>query len=398
MPYRSCVIVAAVMAFCSAHALADEETDRAISALQAVKREGKGNDDAGPAWKTLVAKGAPALFPALKSIDDANPTAANWLRTAVEAIADAEKAAGRQLPARDLQAFATTPRNSAAGRLLAYELLITVDPGARERLLPAFVDDRSPDLRRSAIEFEIDKLEKGGKTASKEDLQRLFRFTRDKDQVELIAKKLGERGVTASISEHMGFVTHFSIVGPFDSTAGKGFQTAYPPESATDVSGKFMGKGDSPLAWKPVVTGDSFGKVDLNKDLDKHKDSVAYALAIITADQETPCEIRVTTPNAIQVFLDGKKLFEREEYHHGSPLDANIGKGVLKKGNNVVVLKVCQNDQKDAWAQSWEFKLRVCDATGGQLPGVTQHLPDSGKNITLGFIPESARATEEKKK
>lgn len=397
MPFRKYLVVAALVALQGAPASCDDETDRALAAIQAVAREGKGNDDAGPAWKTLVGKGAPALFPALQAIDDANPTAANWLRAAVEAIAESEKAAGRQLPARGLQAFAATPHYSAGGRLLAYELLISVDPAAKERLLPSFVDDRSPELRRSAIEFELEKLEKGGKAASRDELLRLFRFTRDKDQVELLAKKLAVLGAGVSISEHMGFVTHFSLVGPFDSTGGKGFHTVYPPESARDISGKFTGKADAALTWKPVDTADSFGLVDLNKALDKHKEAVAYALAVVAADHETLCEIRIAAPNAIQLFLNGKKVFEREEYHHGSPLDANIGKGVLKKGNNVIVLKVCQNNQTEAWAQSWEFKLRVCDATGGQLAGVTQHLLESGKNMTLGYIPESARAVEEKK-
>ena len=32
------------------------------------------------------------------------------------------------------------------------------------------------------------------------------------------------------------------------------------------------------------------------------------------------------------------------------------------------MLKVSQNDQKEPWAQVWQFKLRLCDATGGALP------------------------------
>src|SRR3954470_2655714 len=77
----------------------DDETVRALAALKAVGREGKGNDDAGPAWKTLVSKGGAALIPTLEAVDDVNPTAANWLRTAAFAIAEAETAAGRKLPA-----------------------------------------------------------------------------------------------------------------------------------------------------------------------------------------------------------------------------------------------------------------------------------------------------------
>src|SRR5437016_4042435 len=98
---------------------ADADTARALAAIKAVSREGQGNDDAGPAWKTLVSKGGAALLPALEAIDDKHPTAANWLRTAVDAIAESEKAAGRKLPADKLEAFATNPKFASSARRIA---------------------------------------------------------------------------------------------------------------------------------------------------------------------------------------------------------------------------------------------------------------------------------------
>src|SRR5437660_12559416 len=92
------VTLGAVVAPVPARA-ADDELTRALGAIKTITKEGKGNEDAGPAWKTLVSKGAPALLPTLETFDDNNPTAANWLRTAVDAIAEKEKAANRPLPA-----------------------------------------------------------------------------------------------------------------------------------------------------------------------------------------------------------------------------------------------------------------------------------------------------------
>jgi hypothetical protein len=40
----------------------------------------------------------------------------------------------------------------------------------------------------------------------------------------------------------------------------------------------------------------------------------------------------------------------------------------LKAGRNEILIKVCQNEQTDAWAQKWSFQLRVCDALGGAVP------------------------------
>lgn len=376
----------------------DEDTARALKALKAVSKEGKGNEDAGPAWKTLVSKGGPALLPTLEAFDDTNATATNWLRAAVDAIAEGETAAGRKLPADKLEAFVKDTKNAATGRHAAYELLVAQDETAKARLLPRFLNDKSPDLRRDAIARELELAEKAAKPTLKADLEKLFTYTRDKDQVDLLAKKVADAGGKVSVTEHFGFVTHAALVGPFDSTGGKGFAMSYPPENAKDATGKFPGKGGEEVKWVHADTRDKYGTFDLNKLLGKHKDAVAYAQAVIVADAETPCEVRVTSITAVQIFLNGKRLFAREEYHHGAPFDAHVGKGTLQKGENLLLLKVCQNNQTEQWAQNWQFQMRVCDATGGPLP-LKQKVTTDGKEqtIKLGFIANPVEEKEEKK-
>ena len=36
----------------------------------------------------------------------------------------------------------------------------------------------------------------------------------------------------------------------------------------------------------------------------------------------------------------------------------------LRSGRNVILLKICQNEQTQTWAQDWDFQFRVCDAIG----------------------------------
>jgi hypothetical protein len=57
-------------------------------------------------------------------------------------------------------------------------------------------------------------------------------------------------------------------------------------------------------------------------------------------------------------------LSEVEVYHANSAIDQYVGRGVLKKGKNVILVKVCQDEQTVDWAQNWVFQLRVCDASG----------------------------------
>ena len=163
------VVLGALFALVPARA--DEETTRALAALKAVTKEGKGNEDAGAAWKAVVGKGGAALLPTLDAFSDDNATAANWLRAAVDAIAEAEKAAGRKLPADQLEAFIKDTTRSATARHLAYELLVAQDAGTKAKLLPGFLNDKSPDLRRDAIGFQLDKLEKLQPAAAKAELE-----------------------------------------------------------------------------------------------------------------------------------------------------------------------------------------------------------------------------------
>jgi hypothetical protein len=39
----------------------------------------------------------------------------------------------------------------------------------------------------------------------------------------------------------------------------------------------------------------------------------------------------------------------------------------LKAGKNDLVFKICQNEQKQDWAQRYQFQLRICDSTGSAI-------------------------------
>src|SRR5205085_2645302 len=81
------------------------EADALLARLKAVGREGAGNVEASKAWRDLVRLGPGVLIDVLAAMDDADTTAANWIRAAVDAIAERELQAGRSLPAAKLEAF-----------------------------------------------------------------------------------------------------------------------------------------------------------------------------------------------------------------------------------------------------------------------------------------------------
>lgn len=343
-----------------------------LARLKAVGREGAGNPEAGAAWRALVRMGPDALLPTLAALDDASPTAANWLRTAVDAIVEHELSAGRALPAASLEAFVRDTNHAGPGRRLAYECLVRVDSDAPNRLLPGMLNDPGAELRRDAVERALQEpkqlLAKGDKPAATAAYRKLLACARDREQVDLIAKELKQLGQSVDLAAQYGFITRWRLIGPFDNTGGAGFAKIFPPEKGVDLVAPCAGKKDLELRWIDHATTDPYGLVDLNKALGKNMGAVAYAFAVVDSPAERAVQLRAGSNNAVKLYLNGKQVCFREEYHHGTRMDQHIGEGTLKAGRNEVLIKVCQNEQTESWAQSWSFQLRLSDSLGGAVP------------------------------
>lgn len=356
-----------------------------LARLKAVGHEGSGNVEASKAWRELVALGPDTLPDTLMALDDASPAAINWLRSAIDAIAEREVTAGRSLPATQLEAFVKDTRHKGLTRRVAYEWLCKVDAKAPDRLLPGMLNDPGSQLRRDAVARVLEearKLRTSDKAAAAVAYQKLLASARDRDQVDAIAKELKELGVSIDLRPHYGFISRWQLLGPFDNTGGAGFSKALPPEQRIDLSAVYDGKKEAKLRWTEHETADPYGMVDLNKTLGKNMGAVAYALAVVNAPAERKVELRAGSNNAVKIFLNGKQVFFREEYHHGMRMDQHIGVATLKPGRNEVLVKICQNEQTEPWAQLWSFQLRICDDLGGGVPvTVLAAKPTQGEKV-----------------
>jgi hypothetical protein len=356
----------------AAPAAAAADTAALLARIRAVGREGAGNAEASAAWKELVRLGPDALPTILAGLDGADATAANWLRNAVDAIAERALADGKSLPADRLEQFIADKKHAGVARRLAYEWLARVDKSAPARLLPDMLQDPSPELRRDAVAVAIDDarklLVKGDKEAAAASYRKALSGACDKDQVDAIAGRLKALGSPVDLAAHFGFIRTWHLVAPFDNHNGVGFNTAYPPEKGVDLAAVYKGKGGKEARWVAHTTDSPYGAVDLNKALGKQKGTVAYAFAVVESPAARPVQLRVGSINAVKIFLNGKELFAREEYHHGVEMDQYVAAGALKAGRNEVLIKVCQNEQSEEWAQNWGLQARLCDAVGAAVP------------------------------
>ncbi len=339
-----------------------------LEKIQAAGREGAGNPEAARAWRDLVAQG-PGVLPAiLSTFDDRNPVTSNWLRAAVDAIAERELARRRSLPTRVLESFVIDTRHPARGRRIAYECLARVDPTAPQRLLPGMLYDPSSELRREAVGATIEaarKLEnRGDAEAAIHAYRKALAAAHDIDQVEEITRTFTRLGTEVDLASHFGFIRKWMVIGPFDNTGKHGFHAVLPPEARVDLNASCTGKRGVELRWREETTGDAYGVVDLNKMLGKELGVIGYAFTSINAIGEQEVEIRVGSDNAVKLFLNRTEVFRSEEYHHGIRMDQYVIPVRLRPGPNEILLKVCQDEQKEDWAEIWSFQLRMCDSTG----------------------------------
>jgi len=260
-------------------------------------------------------------------------------------------------------------------------LVAQVDKTAEQRLIAPLINDPSLELRRDAIVLALKaadaRLAAGEKKRGIQDYQRVFHSSRDLDQIKVAAAKLRELDQSVDLPRHMGFVLRWNVAGPFDNTDGIGFDKVYPPENGVDLDATYAGKV-GPTRWQTYVTKDDFGIVDLNDGFkrpevkkgtgfeftDAHTGVVAYAYTVFDSAESRSVDFRIGCINANKLWLNGVLLTANQIYHSGMEVDQYVATGNLKRGRNTLLVKVVQNEQKEDWAQRWQFQLRICDELG----------------------------------
>lgn len=351
-------------------------TQELLETIKQVDRAGQGNIAAAKALQELTQQDALVLPQILEAFEGASPLAVNWLRGGFETIADREIKQKKPLPAKELEAFILNTQEDRNARRLAFEWLQKVDPKTADRLIPGFLQDPSAELRREAVAKLLEEAE--AIDAEKTPDQAITVYKKalsgavDDDQVKRIVEPLRTLKQEVDLQKHFGFVTAWQLVGPFENRKGVGFAAVYPPENEANLKATYETKYDDgfeggKVQWQPFQTKHEYGMVDLEKDVKNYKGSCMFALASFQSDKDQAVELRLGTPNAWKLWVNGELVFAREEYHRGTKMDQYRVSAKLKAGENVILVKVCQNEQTEDWAQSYQFQLRVCDPAGSAV-------------------------------
>jgi hypothetical protein len=350
-----------------------------LRAVTSVKIDAEGSPEARAARDKLAALGPEVLGDVLLAMDGANAVAANWLRTVFDEIVARELAQPKpKLPLDELETYVAEARHNGRARRLVLAVLDKERPEFRAALLPRLLDD--PEFRPDAVDQALKKADgakrKGDKPAAIAAYQTAFQHAREPGQLLRAARELAALGQTADVRQQLGLVVDWQLLGPFDAPGYSGFKAVFAPESKVDLGAEYAGQGGAAIRWRRHATTDELGVVNFAQAVAQVREAVGYAYTELESPRDQEAEMRCGADDNCTVWLNGQKVFGREQWLNGTRFDRFRAAVRLKKGKNTVLVKVCQGPQhKDPGVpNNWSLQLRFCDATGAGV-GLVSMLP-----------------------
>ena len=172
-----------------------------------------------------------------------------------------------------------------------------------------------------------------------------------------LERSRGNLARSQTLLRKLGFVTGWTVIGPFDDEGKRGPATAYPPEQGVDLSARYPGKIGE-VGWRPLPRdAEGVGFVNLGAALRPDHAVAAYALAVVVAPRDERVRLWFGGSGAAKVWLNGVLAVEDPTYH-AARLDQRGVAVTLRKGPNRLLVKLCHQDG------TMGFYLRLCDDCG----------------------------------
>jgi hypothetical protein len=327
-----------------------------------------GSREAREARDRLARHGTEILPRLLGAMDTTNVVAANWYRTAYEEIVARELSRPEpSFPLDALRAYAADPARQDRVRRSVVTLLDRLQPGYAAGILPTLLDD--PEFRADAVDAVLAAGARAEASGDREQaishFRRAFKHARASDQVNQAAAKLAALGENADIAVHLGLVTDWYVLGPFDAPEYSGFATLFPPETRIDLEGNYRGKDGANIGWLRRRSADPIGQLNLIQAIAPVKEAVGYAYSELIVPRGMDAQLRCGADDNCTVWLNGERVLGREQWLNGTRFDRFVVPVRLLSGKNTLLVKVCQGPQhKDPEVpNNWSLQLRFCDAT-----------------------------------
>jgi hypothetical protein len=356
-----------------------DAVDDQLAAIATVGQQAAGSAAARAARDQLAAQDAAVLPRLLTAMQTRNPVAANWYRSAYEAIVQRELTQSQPtFPLDDLRTFVKSDQHAGRVRRLALSLCERLQPGYSAHLIPQLLNDS--EFRADAVDAAMaaadQALQTGDKATALARYETAFKHARASEQVVRAADKLTALGQPVDIGSQLGLVVDWWVIGPFDAPLFSGFDRSFPPQQGVDLNAEYTGQVGNPLRWVRYHTSEALGLADLVQALGPATEAVGFAYATLDAPRDIEAQLRCGADDNCTVWLNGEQVFARQQWLNGIRFDRFVAPVKLRRGENRVLVKICQGPQhkNPDVPNNWSLQLRFCDADGTGL-GLKSTLP-----------------------
>ena len=362
-------VVSAVHAADKPSSTDDPAVAEQLAVIARVGPLGAGSSEARIARDALARRG-PEILPALLvAMDTRNVVAVNWYRTLFEEIVSRESAQESIQQTRAfLLEYARDARRTSRPRCLALALIERNEPG----FTATWIADRlgDPEFGYEAVAHALaageQALRDKNTVLAKSEFRKAFEYARDGNQVSQAAAKLKTLGESVDAVKHLGLVVDWWLVGPFEAPEKTGFALVFEPEQRVDLAATHSGKDGKSIGWIRHHASDKLGQLNLIDAVATTREAVAYAYAEIEVPQAQSVQVRCGADDNCTIWLNGRKVFGREQWLNGTRFDRFITPITLSAGKNTFLVKICQGPQhRDPEVPNpWSLQLRLCNAEG----------------------------------
>ncbi|MHC4871112.1 MAG: DUF3857 domain-containing protein [Planctomycetota bacterium] len=180
--------------------------------------------------------------------------------------------------------------------------------------------------------------------------------------------------------DSLDFVRDWQLLGPFSNREKAGFMKELAPEKRVteiDLKKSYDGRTGQ-ISWFKVKNLSEAGYLDIASLLYPEDENVAFAKTDITAEKDGPYDLTFGTAGAAAVWLNGKKLWQWNEYHNYYPFQRSFTVN-LTKGSHSIIIKIA-GERNSRCGLSLLFSPAEKAAPVSQTPDLSK---DAGLNWGL---------------
>ncbi len=179
------------------------------------------------------------------------------------------------------------------------------------------------------------------------------------ETIQAAAEVLGAAMPGPECAHRLGFVSKWSMVGPFSWSADKAFEKANINEPNVDPSAKYQA-GNKEVTWTPYTSQSPTGLIDLGAVFGVADNSTAYGLAKVTVPAEMDAIVKAGSDDGIKIWVNGKAVHENN-VNRGALPDQDQAPIHLVAGENTILIEVTQG------GGGWNAYVRLTKTDGTVL-------------------------------